>query len=50
MMPVKRWKQNKNFEDNGWAKFQIDFLISSEGAKPFMTLYEVQGIHRIPFH
>ena len=26
-----------------FPKFQIAFLASSEGAKPFMTLYEVQG-------
>ena len=43
MMSVHSWKQNKICEVDSSTKFQIDFLASSEGAQPFMTLYEVQG-------
>jgi len=43
MKPVHSLKQNKIFEVGSSTKFQIDFLASSEGAQPFMTLYEVEG-------
>lgn len=35
--------QNKIHEVDIFTKFRIVFLSSSEGAKPIMTLYEVQG-------
>jgi hypothetical protein len=34
---------NKIYEVDIITKFQIAFLRSSEGAKHYMTLYEVQG-------